>query len=90
MARAAAKTDAAPLAQCLAREFRVVQRCVTPGKPTGSDDFFEGIRAALIDKDRAPTWHPPALEQVCVDTYFEPLPDEVELAPPRLPGFATV
>jgi enoyl-CoA hydratase len=57
----------APLTDCLQREFRVVQRCVTPAKPIGSDDFFEGIRAALIDKDRAPKWSPPSLEQVCDD-----------------------
>ena len=27
-------------------------------------DFFEGVRAAVIDKDRSPHWHPADLSQV--------------------------
>ena len=87
-ARASAGAPA-PLTACLTREFRVVQRCVTICKPLGSDDFFEGIRAALIDKDRAPKWSPPTIEEVSdasVDAYFEPLGDK-ELNVPTLPGF---
>jgi enoyl-CoA hydratase/carnithine racemase len=34
----------------LAREFRVTWRCISDG------DFLEGIRAAVIDKDRTPRW----------------------------------
>ncbi|MBO9533891.1 MAG: enoyl-CoA hydratase/isomerase family protein [Solirubrobacteraceae bacterium] len=30
----------------------------------GTPDFPEGIRAQVIDKDRAPRWNPPTLEQV--------------------------
>lgn len=36
-------------------------------------DFYEGIRAAVIDKDKAPKWQPAALEQVSpavVDEFF--------------------
>ncbi len=38
------------LARALAREFRFVSRCMQDG------DFLEGIRAAVIDKDRTPHW----------------------------------
>ena len=40
------------------REFRIVSRI-----PLGHD-FFEGIRALVIDKDRAPRWNPATLGAV--------------------------
>lgn len=43
-------------------------------------DFFEGIRAAVVDKDRNPTWRPDDLGAVAeadVDRYFAPLDDEL-------------
>jgi enoyl-CoA hydratase len=39
-------------------------------------DFYEGVRAVIIDKDNAPKWNPPALDQVGapdVERYFAPL-----------------
>jgi enoyl-CoA hydratase/carnithine racemase len=54
-------------------EFRMVQ-----GFMRGRD-FFEGVRARLIDKDNQPRWDPSRLEDVTdavVASYFEPLPYE--------------
>jgi enoyl-CoA hydratase len=39
-------------------------------------DFYEGVRAALIDRDGSPTWRPAVLEDVTpamVDDYFAPM-----------------
>ncbi|KAK8688047.1 hypothetical protein V6N13_086834 [Hibiscus sabdariffa] len=41
-----------------------------------SNDFCEGVRAQVVDKDFAPEWEPPSLEKVSndmVDQYFAPL-----------------
>ncbi len=56
------------LKQCLAMEYRLASRVL----PT--HDFREGVRAALIDKDRAPRWQPAALAAVGdMDAFFAPL-----------------
>jgi len=52
-------------------EFRLSHKCVEAKK-----DFYEGVRAVLIDKDNSPKWDPPNLEGVSeklVDWYFAPL-----------------
>ncbi len=57
---------------CMRMEFRLVQRFMR------GHDFFEGIRAVLVDKDNAPKWNPATLADVTpamVDTYFAPLPE---------------
>jgi enoyl-CoA hydratase len=46
------------LEECLAREYRAALEVFR------SDDFREGIRAAVIDKDRNPKWSPPRVEDV--------------------------
>ena len=46
------------LEECLAREYRAALQVFA------SDDFREGVRAAVIDKDRNPKWSPPAIEEV--------------------------
>ena len=49
----------ASLHDCLLAEFRACQQFMQPGS-----DFFEGIRAALVDKDRSPKWSPAATADV--------------------------
>jgi enoyl-CoA hydratase len=46
------------LEACLVREYRAALEVFR------SDDFREGVRAAVIDKDRNPTWSPPKIEDV--------------------------
>ncbi len=48
----------ATLEECLAREYRAALAVFA------SDDFREGIRAAVIDKDREPKWSPPRIEDI--------------------------
>ena len=44
-------------------------------------DFSEGVRAAVVDKDRTPRWDPPSLEQVTdIDQFFAPRHDDIHLA----------
>ncbi|KAK4491027.1 hypothetical protein RD792_001748 [Penstemon davidsonii] len=65
------------LDQCLAREYRVSTRWVSQYV---SNEFREGVRARLVDKDFAPKWDHPKLEDVSDDmvaSFFSPL-GEVE------------
>jgi enoyl-CoA hydratase len=57
---------------CMRMEFRMVARVVA------GHDFYEGVRATIIDKDQAPKWQPARLEDVSdenIDAYFAPLGD---------------
>jgi enoyl-CoA hydratase len=61
---------------CLRMEYRLVRRFMK------GRDFYEGVRAALVDKDNAPKWNPATLDdatQTMVDAYFAPFADEEEL-----------
>jgi enoyl-CoA hydratase len=49
---------ASTLEQCLVREYRAALEVYK------SDDFREGVRAAVIDKDRNPKWSPARIEDV--------------------------
>lgn len=62
-----------PLDKCLAQEYRISFNCFSKRV---SNDFCEGVRARLVDKDFAPKWDPPHLEDVAkdmVDCFFSPL-----------------
>ena len=50
--------SASSLEECLVREYRAALEVFR------SDDFREGVRAAVIDKDRNPKWSPPRIEDV--------------------------
>ncbi|KAL0407835.1 UNVERIFIED_CONTAM: 3-hydroxyisobutyryl-CoA hydrolase-like protein 2, mitochondrial [Sesamum radiatum] len=65
------------LDQCLAREYRTSLKFISKQV---SDDFCEGVRARLVDKDFAPKWSLTKLEEVTDDmvaSFFSPL-GEVE------------
>jgi enoyl-CoA hydratase len=53
---------------CMVMEYRLSQGCMR------GHDFYEGIRALLIDKDHAPNWLPALLDEVSdadVSAFFE-------------------
>jgi hypothetical protein len=58
------------VADCLRMERSLVRRNFEHG------EVLEGVRALVIDKDNAPKWNPPALDQVTPDMvarFFEPV-----------------
>lgn len=58
--------------ECMRMEFRIVNRMLH------GHDFYEGIRAAIIDKGSRPKWRPDRLDAVDpadVESYFAPLPE---------------
>jgi len=63
-------------AACMRAEFRIVSRIVE------GHDFYEGVRAVIVDKDNAPRWKPASLAEVSgamVERHFAPLPAELAL-----------
>ncbi|HEX7389088.1 MAG TPA: enoyl-CoA hydratase/isomerase family protein [Acidiphilium sp.] len=70
------------LEPCLDQEYRLALRGIR------THDFIEGVRAAVVDKDRNPRWSPATLEAVddaAVDACFESLGDaELGLAAAEL------
>lgn len=60
----------------MAIEFRIVSRILD------GHDFYEGVRATIIDKDGKPDWRPPTLGEVgeaSIEAYF------ADLGPAELP-----
>ena len=52
-------------------DYRLALRCIA------TDDFAEGIRAVLIDKDNQAKWNPATIEAIDAATiagFFAPLP----------------
>ncbi|MGB8598811.1 MAG: enoyl-CoA hydratase/isomerase family protein, partial [Burkholderiales bacterium] len=67
------------LADAFRLELAMLQACFA------QKDFQEGARALIVDKDKAPKWNPPTIEQVnpeSVKKFFAPAwhPDEHPLA----------
>ena len=63
------------LKDCLSMEFRICQAMMD------RHDFYEGVRANLVDKDRGPKWRPitvDLLEEKHIDDHFKNL-EEKEL-----------
>jgi enoyl-CoA hydratase len=59
------------LEECLTVEYRLCNRLYEDG------EFIEGVRALIVDKDKAPKWNPPRVEDVTptmIEGYFAPLP----------------
>jgi enoyl-CoA hydratase len=62
--------------ECMKMEFRILNGMLA------GHDFYEGIRAVIIDKGSKPEWRPSDLEDVRaadIDAYFAPLAQELEL-----------
>lgn len=60
----------ADMDECMRIEFRMVNRFMA------EHDFYEGVRAVIIDKDQKPQWRPAALDAVTpamVEAYFTSL-----------------
>ncbi|XP_077473137.1 3-hydroxyisobutyryl-CoA hydrolase, mitochondrial [Stigmatopora argus] len=60
------------LREVLVMEYRLSQACMR------GRDFYEGVRAVLVDKDQSPKWKPSTLEEVTdqsVDECFSSLGD---------------
>jgi enoyl-CoA hydratase len=55
---------------CMRAEFRIVSRIIHGA------DFYEGVRAVIVDKDNQPRWQPATLGAVSeaeVERHFAPL-----------------
>jgi len=53
------------VAECLQMEYRIADGFMRPSGP--SKDFFEGVRATLVDKDKQYRWTPANLSGVSED-----------------------
>jgi len=59
--------EKAAFRDCMKAEYRIVSRVLK------GEDFYEGVRATIVDKDNAPQWRPSLLEDIStddIDVYF--------------------
>ena len=62
------------LQDCLFTDYRIVNRMLV------NEDFFEGIRAKIIDKDNSPVWVDSDLDNISkkdIIEFFSPLETEI-------------
>ena len=60
---------------CMQMEFRMVNKVMN------DHDFYEGVRALIIDKDNNPSWKPSSISEVeenFVDKFFSSLDDDLK------------
>jgi enoyl-CoA hydratase/carnithine racemase len=63
---------------CMRAEFRIVSRVIE------AHDFYEGVRAVIVDKDNTPHWQPDRLAGVSeaeVERHFAPLGEDELVLP---------
>ena len=61
--------------ECMQMEFRMVNKVMN------DHDFYEGVRALIIDKDNNPSWKPGNISEVeenFVDKFFSSLDDDLK------------
>lgn len=70
------KAKTLSMADCMKMDYRLVSQFMR------DSDFYEGVRALLVDKDKAPKWQPNSLDLVSdakVADYFECGQEELQL-----------
>ena len=65
---------------CMRLEYRLARFCMT------HPDFYEGVRAVIVDKDNAPKWSPATLAEADEDfvagAFADLGPEELDLPDP--------
>ena len=60
---------------CMRLELRIADHIVR------GPDFYEGVRAVILDKDNAPRWNPATIEALSsgrIEAHFQPIAEELE------------
>jgi enoyl-CoA hydratase len=68
------------LRSVLMTDYRIACGCLD------GHDFYEGVRAALVDKDNAPSWTPPGVDSVTselLESHFAHRGDDEMILPTR-------